>query len=352
MMNPGSIFMGALAFSTHDGTALTERMRITQTGNVGIGNVNPNAPLQFSNATINRKIVLYESGNNDHQFYGFGINGGALRYQTDATNADHVFFAGASSTGSNELMRITGTGRVGIGTSNPTFRLHIVDNFNNGDIITEDSFPFIFLSTTTGGNKGIRFLTGSTVDAQIINWSGSYMEMMEGGGSMYLNNGQLGIGITSPSYDLQLANNSAAKPGSGLWTIPSDSRLKKDVADYNEGLKEIMKIRPVWYTYTGEAEMPQITAVGLIAQELQEVAPHMVKEWTYTPSAKVLAGFDPTQQNLPEHTAAKKNYLAIDGSAITYMTINAIKEQQAQIETLKKQIEEQQKQIDLLLKKQ
>lgn len=94
-------------------------------GNVGIGNQNPNAPLQFSNSVINRKIVLYDTNNNDHQYYGFGINGGMLRYQTDALGADHVFFAGANSTTSNELMRIKGTGNVGIGTTNPTEKLEV-----------------------------------------------------------------------------------------------------------------------------------------------------------------------------------------------------------------------------------
>jgi hypothetical protein len=80
--------------------------------NVGIGTATPNAPLQFANTTVNRKVVLYDINNNDHQYYGFGVNGGALRYQTDATAADHIFYAAASATASNELMRIRGSGQV------------------------------------------------------------------------------------------------------------------------------------------------------------------------------------------------------------------------------------------------
>lgn len=98
---------------------------ILTNGNVGIGTNAPNAPLQFSNAIVSRKIVLYEDTNNDNQFFGFGINSGILRYQVSATVASHVFDAGTSSSASNELMRITGTGNVGIGTATPTAKLDI-----------------------------------------------------------------------------------------------------------------------------------------------------------------------------------------------------------------------------------
>jgi hypothetical protein len=92
---------------------------------VGINIADPHAPLQFKNETVNRKIVLYETGNNDHQFYGFGVNPGILRYQADVTTTDHAFFAGTGATTSNELMRIKGTGNVGIGTSTPNNKLDL-----------------------------------------------------------------------------------------------------------------------------------------------------------------------------------------------------------------------------------
>ena len=44
-----------------------------------------------------------------------------------------------------------------------------------------------------------------------------------------LKNGNVGIGVDAPIYDLQLLNNSAAKPGSSTWTVSSDRRLKKDI---------------------------------------------------------------------------------------------------------------------------
>jgi Chaperone of endosialidase len=89
---------------------LSERFRIKGNGNVGIGNAAPHAQLQFSNSAINRKLVLWETFNNDHQYYGFGINAAALRYQVDGTSSSHVFYAGATATTSNELFRIIGNG--------------------------------------------------------------------------------------------------------------------------------------------------------------------------------------------------------------------------------------------------
>ncbi len=94
-------------------------------GNVGIGWTDPHAPIQLSNQLGNRKIVLFEDGNNDHQYYGFGVNGSTLRYQVNSTADRHVFYAGNGSSSSVELMRIQGDGRVGIGTSNPLANLQI-----------------------------------------------------------------------------------------------------------------------------------------------------------------------------------------------------------------------------------
>ena len=94
-------------------------MTLSSKGFLAIGNLTPNARLQLENGYVNRKIVLHEVANNDHEVTGFGVMGG-LRYQIPNTTEAHIFYAGASASSSNELMRIQGNGNVGIGTSNAT----------------------------------------------------------------------------------------------------------------------------------------------------------------------------------------------------------------------------------------
>ena len=106
----------------------------TTGGNVGIGNSTPNVPLQFANTVVNRKIVLWDNTvNNDHQYYGFGINSATLRYQV-ADSGNHIFYVSTSTTTSNELMRIRGDGNVGIGTNNPTATLDVNGTFQSQNI--------------------------------------------------------------------------------------------------------------------------------------------------------------------------------------------------------------------------
>jgi hypothetical protein len=106
----------------------TYQLIVSETGNVGIGTLDPFAPLQFSNALMNRKLVLWQALNNDHRYLGFGVNNNMLRYQVGATSDSHVFFAATSDATSQELMRISGTGDVGIGTDNPLHKLHVHGN--------------------------------------------------------------------------------------------------------------------------------------------------------------------------------------------------------------------------------
>ena len=131
---------------------------VNVTNNVGIGAATANAPLQFGNATVNRKIVMYEGVNNDHQFIGFGVSPAVLRYQTDNASTDHVFYTGASSTTSTELMRIKGNGNVGIGTTTPTAKLEVAGQVKIADgtqgagkVLTSDATGLATWQATAGG---------------------------------------------------------------------------------------------------------------------------------------------------------------------------------------------------------
>jgi hypothetical protein len=161
-------------------------------GNVGIGKTNPSAQLHLGNNLVNKQIVLYETVNNNNQYFGFGINDGMLRYQIDAAVSKHAFFAGASSSSSNELMRIQGNGNVGIGTSNPRVPLDVSGAFQVFNTSRNNGSGVITYITSNDGSYGSIecFNTGNTGKLPLV---------LQGYGVGYV-----GIGMTNPSYSLDV----------------------------------------------------------------------------------------------------------------------------------------------------
>ena len=101
-------------FDITDRTGSATRFTISSAGNIGInmGLSTPNAPLQLSNGVANRKIVLFELANNDHQFIGLGFNANSFRFQVPTTSDSWNFLAGLSSASSQTAAQITGTGNI------------------------------------------------------------------------------------------------------------------------------------------------------------------------------------------------------------------------------------------------
>jgi len=91
------------------------------------------------------------------------------------------------------------------------------------------------------------------------------------------NSGNLGIGTTSPSYQLQLSTDSAGKPSSSTWTVVSDERIKTDIipADLDR-CYEIVKTVPLKrYSYADgvytDEQVQDKQVIGWIAQDVQQV---------------------------------------------------------------------------------
>lgn len=258
--------------------------------------------------------------------------------------ADPVFIIGNGMDNDTRTnaMTVLKNGNVGIGSDvSPNAHLHISKGTGGGMynpfsslIMEDDTSQYIQFSNTNNSDCGIR--SGNSdlnTRSAILFFADSSITFRAGGNSTKMtieNNGFVGIGITGPAYQLHVSTNSAGKPTSNVWTVPSDARLKTNVQDYTNGLSNIMKIRPVWFTYTGEANMPRETGVGIIAQELQEVAPYMVGTWNYE-----------------DENGNKTEYLSVDNGAMTYMLINAVKEQQARIDALQHELNELKQQIYL-----
>lgn len=151
--------------------------------------------------------------------------------------------------------------------------------------------------------------------------------------SLYGNN--VGIGVTAPTYRLHLGVDSAAKPTSNVWTIASDERLKTNINDFTDGLSTLLNIRPRTYQYNGRGGVGYDDSgvhIGVIAQELKSIAPYMVGTFR-----GVLDG----------QITELENY---DGQALPFIIVNAIKEQQKQIERQKGEIAELRVEIENLKK--
>ncbi|HLP10563.1 MAG TPA: tail fiber domain-containing protein [Flavobacteriales bacterium] len=132
------------------------------------------------------------------------------------------------------------------------------------------------------------------------------------------------------SYYLHLAANSAAKPTSNAWTVISDGRLKEDVNSFKDGLSVLKGINPVYFKYNGKANIKETNyGVGVIAQDLQKVAPYMVGTWQ---SVDPSVPFEQIPQNI-------ETWLSVDNGALSYVMVNAIKEidakQTKMVETMK-----------------
>jgi hypothetical protein len=113
---------GDLAFQLHPadgvaGTAPVTTMYLKAGGNVGIGTTSPGSALSFGTPIANKIITLYDGNPADSVstatfFYGFGINGGTLRYQAAATGDIHRFYCGATLAATIAETTATFNGRV------------------------------------------------------------------------------------------------------------------------------------------------------------------------------------------------------------------------------------------------
>ncbi|MEM9991822.1 MAG: tail fiber domain-containing protein, partial [Bacteroidota bacterium] len=84
---------------------------------------------------------------------------------------------------------------------------------------------------------------------------------------------------------------------------------------FKQGLEIIKQIKPVTYHYKDKFDLSSKEEyVGVIAQDLKEVAPFMVADMQIGEKGE--------------------NYLSVDPSAFTYLLINSVQEQQLQIESL------------------
>lgn len=347
---------------TLGGLAYTERMRITPTGDVGIGNTSPSYKLDVTGTgRFTGALTIGGSVTSASQFIGsntitdpvaatttasvlalngqsagnnFGIGVGAIRnsaydmwFQTGATNGGGYRWY----IGTTERMTMTNTGNVGIGTGSPFSKLSIgapggISSFPAYSTSDQASIGWNYSTSAaegytrymdiaakgapdgTYGGSVIRFLTNT-----ITNGSNPVerMRITSGGGfcfnttvngiygsgenfSVNTGTGAIGSGFVGTNSNIvmgiwnktngstNLIQFAAGSNGTGVGTIStngstttygttSDYRIKEDFKEVN-GLEKVSAIKIYNYKFIESENRMD----GVIAHELQEVIPYAV----------------------------------------------------------------------------
>ena len=157
------------------------RMIIGPAGNVAIGNITPNYPLHFP-ATVGDKISLWGSLANH---YGFGIQASLLQIHTDGATSDVAFGYGSSSA-FTETMRIKGNGNLGIGTSAPATKLHVMKSStgmspNPFAVATIEDNDASYLNLLSNDESGLLFGEDGDATRGGIVYNSDFMLLRTGG---------------------------------------------------------------------------------------------------------------------------------------------------------------------------
>lgn len=131
--------------------------------------------------------------------------------------------------------------------------------------------------------------------------------------------GQLGLG-TTPTHQLHLSTDDAAKLATATWATTSDERLKDVLRPYEDGLALLTALEPIWYRYNGLGGIARDNReyVGLLAQHVQAVAPYMVTSHR----GRLREGEEET------------DILELNSGPLIYALLNAVKALARQVETL------------------
>ena len=255
---------------------------------------------------------------------------------------DRIFQIGNGNplTVRSNALTVLRNGNTGIGTTNPTSLLHIRQGSAGG------TAPFGPLSVETNGAAYIGLLTpDGAFESGIIfgrnsnNVSGAivYNNNLNQNGLLFRTNnntdrvaissiGNMGIGINNPAEKLHVIGHICA---TGTMGSCSDIRYKKDFSPISNSLHSVLSLNGFYYYWKKDEfrqfEFSEQKQVGFSAQEVEKLFPEVVMT-------------DAT------------GYKSVDYGRLTPVLVEAIKEQQLQINKQEQQLNTQQQQIDELKK--
>ena len=272
--------IGAHAFQSFAGSTL---MTVTDGGNVGIGTNAPQDLLHvFSGDSLvapngNYDEVFVEGAGNSGITIGSGAtsNGGLIFGRSGGVTAGSVVYAHSEdsmrfATAASERMRIDASGNVGIGNSPADARVFVEGANNQGAPSTSINSTLTLMTGAGGVGSGgeLRFaaLGNSKGQAAIKSYATDGGGNSQGYLDFYI---RPNINDTSMTLGMRLGHQGDLTVTRNV-TAYSDERLKSDIETL-DGSK-VYEMRGVSFTKDGEA------GSGVIAQELQKVAPELVHE--------------------------------------------------------------------------
>lgn len=307
-----------------DAGAPANSLRVSSSGNVGIGTATPVLDVHANTSdTPAIRLEQNNSGGFTAQTWDIGANE-ANFFVRDVTSGSRLPFRIRPGAPTSSI-DIAADGDVGIGTGSPDTRLSVLGasatfptTYNPGDVATfvapADNFTNIALVRGGVANpQGLHFG---------VNQASLFSEIQASRDGIATNTlalnrqgGNVGIGTSAPAQLLSV-NGTAGKPGGGNWDVFSDERLKTVKGPFNSGLKAVMQLQPVRYEYKPNNALGiklEGEHVGFAAQSVQQIIPEAV-------------------------TSTDNGYLMVKNDPIIWTMLNAIKEQQKEIEQLKTEV--------------
>jgi len=139
-------------------------------------------------------------------------------------------------------------------------------------------------------------------------------------GQVYVN-GHVGIGVTSPTYALELPNNNdvSGQARANFWVTYSSIRWKENIQPIDHALEKVERLRGVYYN--GKSDKKR--CLGVIAEEVGKVLPEIV-----------------------DYEENGEDARGLDYARLTAVLIEAVKEQQVEIRRLKSEVERMHARLD------
>ena len=293
----------------------------------GIGTTTPATKLH-----VKSNGATFRLEGTDHTYMEFYPQGSSTRFGWigyPSTNVNDLTISSQNASGSlifntnnSERFRINSSGLVGIGNTAPISTLTVGNA--TGTIPGE-----ITLYPTTGSFEGGQInikksLVGSTADWIIDQYGTSASEARlrifnttEANGIIIKENGFIGMGTSNPTVRLQVAGDIIANSIAGS----SDSRFKTNILPIENPLQKVLKLQGVtfdWKTKEFPSRMfSENRALGFIAQEVEQVIPEVVQTENST-----------------------EGFKSVQYDKVVALLVEAIKEQQKQIEQLQQKVKE------------